>query len=424
MCAMEFEEREETISLVGAFILLLSSILLIIFLGIGIVSITGVETLGLSTVGIQNTLGFMIFLSSVVTFFALMALIRKWIGLKINVFIAGICSLIIINMMYLIFPINVLFPTLNGTIQVLLWLDIFGVVFIFLAKRPKLGKESDKHIYQAYGAVIVFVAAICFLVLGIYTMMFDISMYAGNGTFPGGFEKTFLTKYESIKFAYTQIRASGVWMIVSSIILCVAAVIRKYITLRIASIAICVGIILAIIGIINFFSNWQLLDAQFENYYEDVYQGQLKLGDPFIVKVGVVLVIYFLIGLLMIVYASTQSEPLEKWKTRRNHFLAAAEVAIRDQKLTKAIAYLEKGAFWSSKLGEEDRAVELITRIHGIKEKAIKMRKSEAAEKKKKELDAAQKKAAIRKEETKPAEEKPEAKEEEKPTAEEEQEEK
>ena len=95
----------------------------------------------------------------------------------------------------------------------------------------------------------------------------------------------------------------------------------------------------------------------------------------------------------MIVYSAQQSEPLEKWKQKRNTMLAAAEVSIRDQKLQKAIKYLEQASIWSSKLGEEDRAVELITRINNIKEKAIKMRKAQAADKKKKELDAAKKKA-------------------------------
>ncbi len=63
----------------------------------------------------------------------------------------------------------------------------------------------------------------------------------------------------------------------------------------------------------------------------------------------------------------------------------------RDGSLQTAVKYLEQAAMWSSKIDEEDKSIELLTRVKQIKDKAIKMRKQEAAEKAKKQYDKQQK---------------------------------
>jgi hypothetical protein len=258
---------------------------------------------------------------------------------------------------------------------------------------PNIGKESDKHLYQAYGGFIDIIVGILMVFLGLYVYFIDISQFAGSGTFPGGFIDTYIEDYNAIEYTYEAIQTSGLVMMVGGLIIIGASLVRNYITLTLASGVIIGGIVTSLIGLILFFQNWQELDSLFQKNYPDQYQAQLILSEPVVLSLGAVLMLYLFIGVIMIIYATSQSQPLEKWKTKRNHNLAAAEVAIRDQKLNKAIKYLETAAKWSSKLGEEDRAVELITRINNIKEKAIKMRKSEAAEQKKRELEKAKEKA-------------------------------
>ncbi|MFO8017177.1 MAG: hypothetical protein R6U96_00955 [Promethearchaeia archaeon] len=394
--SIEFEEYEDPLARVGAFILLLASALIIVYGAIGSTIISGGTAFDASELSVGYTFMVIFLLGLLNALLALFSFIRPWINRKINVFIAAVVALVTNNAMILMIPGGQITSTAALILNIFVWIGIGAVFLIFIAKRPNLGKESDKHIYQAYGGFIDIIVGIFMVLLGLYVYYIDISQFAGSGTFPGGleaFSDAYIEEYSTIEYTYESIRESGLIMLIGGLIIIGAAAIRNYITLTLASGVIIAGIITSLVGLILFFQNWQELDSLLRENYPDQYFAQLILSDPIVLSLGAVLMLYLFLGVVMIIYASSQSQPLEKWKTKRNHNLAAAEVAIRDQKLNKAIDYLETAAKWSSKLGEEDKAVELITRINNIKEKAIKMRKAEAAEKKKKELQKAKEKA-------------------------------
>ncbi len=402
--SMELEEHEEAIGRLGSFVIIISSVILTIVSLMGSLILASIYIFDVDDVYIGYTFVFLFVVSLIIAVFSFLAFLRPWIKFKVNVFIVGVACLVLYNFLILGTPQATLnektispYDSILLLNQVFTWIGIAGVVCIFISRRPNLGKESNKHIYQAYGAVIEFIVGFLFLCLGVYIIIFDISQFAGNGTFPGGFSDTYLEHHPTVVLAYRSIRLSGLIIIVGAIIIMVTSVIRNIISLKIASTILIGAIIVILIGISAFFTYWNELDAALYYHYKKEYAGNLALQDPVVVDIGIVLVMYLFIGLFMIIYSSTQAEPLEKWKTRRNTSLAAAEVAIRDGKLPKAVKYLEDASIWSSKLGEEDKSVELITRINSIRDKAIKMKKSEAAEKKKKELDAAMKKAADKK---------------------------
>lgn len=407
--SIEFEELEEPLSRLGSLIVLIASVILMIFGMMGLPILNNVAAFGTSSLSIGYTFLFIMIISMVIVILNFLSFSRPWLKFKINVFISSILSLILFIGLILSVPGDPVQSEITFSMNLFTWIGIGGVAIILISKRPNIGKESNKHIYQAYGAVIEFIVASCLLVLGIYVIVFNIADFAGNGTFPGGFESAYVDDVPSIVVIYSQIRTAGIIMIVAASIIMLASVIRNLISLKVASAVIFAGIIVALTGISYFFTNWELLNQKLDDEYPNEFNAQLKLSDPIVYDLGVVLVMLLFLGLVMIIYASSQSEPLEKWRTRRNHNLAAAEVAIRDQKLQKAIKYLEQASILSSKLGEEDRSVELITRINSIKEKAIKMRKAEASEKKKKELDKAKQKAVSKAPKAvKPTEEKPE----------------
>ncbi|MHA1150251.1 MAG: hypothetical protein ACTSR8_18645 [Promethearchaeota archaeon] len=407
--SIEFEELEEPLSRLGSLVVLIAAVILMVFGALGLPILNNVTTFGTSSLAVGYTFLFIMLIALVITLLNFLCFARPWLKFKINVFIASIISLILFIGLILTIPGEPVTPAITMNMNLFVWIGIGGVASIFISKRPNLGKESNKHIYQAYGAVIEFIVASCLLLLGVYVIFFNIADFAGNGTFPGGFETTYINDVPSIVIIYSQVRTAGIIMIIAALIIMIASLVRNIITLKVASIVIFAGIIVALSGISYFFTNWILLDQKLDDEYPDEYSAQLKLSDPIVFDLGVVLIMLLFLGLVMIIYASSQSEPLEKWRTRRNHNLAAAEVAIRDQKLQKALRYLEQASILSSKLGEEDRSVELITRMNSIKEKAIKMRKAEAAERKKKELERAKQKAASKAPKpTKPKEEKPE----------------
>ncbi|MGV9171227.1 MAG: hypothetical protein ACOC44_07460 [Promethearchaeia archaeon] len=391
--SIEFEDIEDPLARVGALILFLASVLIVIYGAIGSTIITGGTAFEASELSIGYIFMVVFLLSLLNALLALLSFIRPWIDRKINVFYVAVVALVTNNAMILMLPGKQISSNASLILNLFIWIGIGSVSLIFIAKRPNLGKESDKHIYQAYGGFIEIVVGFLMVILGLYVYFIDISQFAGSGTFPGGFMDAYIEEYSTIEYTYEAIRDSGLIMVIGGLIIMGAAAVRNYITLTLASGIIIAGIITALIGLILFFQNWQELDSLLQENFPDQYQAQLILSDPIVLSLGAVLMLYLSIGVVMIIYATSQSQPLEKWKTKRNHNLAAAEVAIRDQKLNKAIKYLETAAKWSSKLGEEDRAVELITRINNIKEKAIKMRKSEAAEKKKQELEKAKEKA-------------------------------
>lgn len=391
--SIEFEEYEDPLARVGALILLIASSVIVVYGAVGSAIISGGTAFGSSALSVGYTFMVLFLLGLLNAILALLSFIRPWIERKVNVFYVAVLCLVTNNVLILSIPGKQITAGPSIALNVFVWIGIGAVSLIFVAKRPNIGKESDKHLYQAYGGFIDIIVGILMVFLGLYVYFIDISQFAGSGTFPGGFVDTYIEEYSTIEYTYEAIQTSGLVMMVGGLIIIGASLVRNYITLTLASGIIIGGIVTSLIGLILFFQNWQELDSLFQKNYPDQYQAQLILSEPVVLSLGAVLMLYLFIGVIMIIYATSQSQPLEKWKTKRNHNLAAAEVAIRDQKLNKAIKYLETAAKWSSKLGEEDRAVELITRINNIKEKAIKMRKSEAAEQKKRELEKAKEKA-------------------------------
>ena len=419
--SIEFEELEEPLSRLGSLVVLISSVVITLIAAIGISIINGVYIYGTNAFYVGWTFLFIFIISLGMTIISLLSFVRNWIKYKINVFTAAIGLLILNNLLIMWMPGEPVDELIVASLLFFTWVEIAGIFTIIISKRPKLGKESNKHIYQAYGAVIIIIVGIGIFLLGIYVLVFDIGDFAGNGTFPGeSFEKAYLRSGASIRTIYGLLRASGWFLIICAIVVCLASLFRNILSLYIAAVIIFIGIGIGISGLAMFFYNWQDLDHKFLTEFPDEYDAQLTLGLPPIINVGIVLILYMVIGVMMIAYSGQQSEPIQKWKSRRNTQLAAAEVAIRDQKLQKGISYLEKAAIWSSKLGEEDRAVEIITRINNIREKAIKMRKAQAADKKKRELDAAKKIAAKKEATTKQKTPKQPAGEEKKPAPKEE----
>lgn len=395
--SIEFEEYEDPLCLLGALIILISSSIILVISAIGMGILGGATVYNTNSLSIGYNFVLIFILSAVNVTLSFFGFFRNWIKYKINLFIAAVLSLVLNISIFLTIPGEPVNEIILSTFQIFIWSSIGGTAVIFISKRPNLGKESNKHMYQAYGAVIEVVISMIIIFLGIYVLIFNLSDFAGNGTYPGGmaaFEADYISEYPSIQTLYEQLRVSGIIIIIGALIVCAASVLRSIISLKIAALVIIGGIITCLVGLSIFFTSWTDIDGQFYEKFDLQYEGLLKLPDqPWVINLGIVTILLSFIGLFMILYASTQEEPLEKWRYRRNQTLAAAEVAIRDQKLTKGIKYLEQATIFSSKLGEEDRAVELITRINNIKAKAIKMRKSEAAEKKKKELEKAKKKA-------------------------------
>ncbi len=407
--SIEFEELEEPLSVLGSMIVAIASFILLLLGSMGFTILGGneiqyiscitpthCETIRYSNLSIGYSFFFIFMASLIILLFAILSIARNKIKFKVNVFVAAVFELILFISLIMSVPGPPVQPEVTSSMVAFIWIGIGGIAIIFLSKRPNLGKESNKHLYQAYGGVLNFLIGLILIILGAYIIIFDIGAFAGNGTFPDAFDQAYLLNVPSITATYGIIRLTGTIIIIGGVILMILSVIRNLITLYFSSIIMFGGIITVAVGVILFFQNWVILDSLFSKNYPLEYDAQLRLQDPLIVNLGVVLILLSIIGVLMIIYAAQQSEPLDKWKQKRNTMLAAAEVSIRDQKLQKAIKYLEEASIWSSKLGEEDRAVELITRINSIKEKAIKMRKAQAADKKKAELDAAKKKAEAR----------------------------
>lgn len=404
--SLEFVDPEEPLSQLGALVVAVCSAIVTVYAIMGTVLIGGGTaiytnaqgiTITYSEIPIGYTFLLILIMAVIVCVIAVMSFARNWMKVKLNTFVGAVASLVIFNMMTVIVPGEPVDAGVTATLLTCIWIGIGGTAVILISKRPKLGKESNKHIFQAYGSVMIVIIGLCLIALGLYVLMFDVGQFAGKGTFPGdSFEIAYLldSDFPAQTEVYRLIRMAGWILIIGAIIVILSSIFRNSLSLYLASAIILAGIIITITGVSLFFAYWSELDGLFSrNYPSAEYYGQLKLSDPVFVNIGIVLVLYMFIGVIMIMYSAQQSEPLEKWRNKRNTMLAAAEVAIRDQKLQKAVSYLERGSIWSSKLGEEDRAVELITRINNIKEKAIKMRKAEASERKKKELDAAKKRA-------------------------------
>jgi hypothetical protein len=296
-----------------------------------------------------------------------------------------------------------------------------GILILFVALRPNFGPEANKRIYQASAAIFACVIAVIILFLGFYinlepkisgrnTMGFNIGDYAGSGRYPGDFIYDYISSVGGAYFDhYTLIKTSGTYLMIGAAIIIVAAFLRNKISLELASITIFAGIGVCIAGISIFELNWNALDTLFFNDYQAAKE--LRLQDPGITNIATVLVILEGIAGTLMLYASQAAKPIDKWRRRRDQSIAAAEVATREGRLPQAVKYLEAAALWSSKIDEEDKSIELLTRVKQIKDKAIKMKKAQAAEKAKKEYDRQQK--AEKRKEAKPKPEKKQPKQEE-----------
>jgi hypothetical protein len=312
-------------------------------------------------------------------------------------------------------------------------IGIAGSVIVLIAKKPNFGPEANRRIYQAVGGWVGTVLAVGLFLLGIFmTYGLNIAQYAGNGNYPGGKAAFFqawvnapgqaglnmmvnwfgiygLFQSPSAPDPTVGFYISGlpnvIWpvgwtIMIGAAITFIACVMRNRINLKIASGVLIGGIIVSLVGLGQFNYYWVGLNSAFYQYYVgqaaglgwgDVYYQQLQLSDTGLFTFGIILILIKFIALFFIVYASFATKPLDKWTMRRDRYIAAAEVATREGKLDSAMRYLELAAEWSSKVDEEDKAVELLTKVRQIQKKAIQMKKAKAAEEAKKKLKAEEK---------------------------------
>lgn len=383
--SLELAEIEAPLSRFGSLISLVTSISLAILGIVGIfMSFDEVTQLNFVMISIC---------SIIILLTSLLAFLSPWIEYKINFTVYSLLAVALYAMSIMLIPSG--FASAAAAYG-LIFVGILGIIIIFIDKRPNLGPEGNKHLYQAYGGILGFSMGILMLVLGIYIMVFNVAENAGNGTIPGNFYHDYilgLGVYNDGLNTYNGLRGAGIIVIVGSVIVMVLSVLRNTLGLKLSALIIFSGTIVSAAGLGAFSFYWGELDGLFFTYRFDEYYTQLYLKDPGVFSLGLIIFMLEFAAFFMVLYASIQSKPIEKWRTKRNHFLAAAEVATREQKLAKAIKYLEQAASWSSRLGEEDKAVELLTRVKQIRDKVIKMKKAQAAEKRKKQLDAEKPKA-------------------------------
>ncbi|MHA1734491.1 MAG: hypothetical protein ACTSU5_21340 [Promethearchaeota archaeon] len=359
-----------------------------------------VQSLGnaITTTDVDDQMSFVILvcIGAVIAVLAFLLVIERWTTKELNA--------ITIALAFVVFFIVGIFVSPKSTvtsIQVVDGLGIGGAIIILLAKKPNFGPEANRRIYQSVGGWLAAIIAIIVLATGLFILLiFDISDYAGNGTYPENFVEAFINSDDTAKMFYTNIIQSSYVIIVGALIILFTAVARNKITLKIASAVLTAGIITCLVGFSLFQDAYVNLNYWFgnENYpYSNVYELQLQLTDPGLFTFGVVMVLSAFISLFLLIYASFASKPLEKWRLKRDRFIAAAEVSIREQRLDKAVKYLELASHWSSRVEEEDKAVELLTKVRQIEKKAIAMKKAEAAKDAKKKLAAEKKKEAAAK---------------------------
>jgi len=336
----------------------------------------------------------------------------------IMIFLGGV-FLIIISIMEIAYEhINIKLKPINYTImclvELIIWYFIppnqtsaelfvqigntfgmFGIFILFAALKPNFGPTANKKIYQAVAGIFAFVLACIFLGLGIYVnSILDIADFAGRGTYPGDFYYAFIETIPDNAgvITYQQIRYSGTLMILTSVCILIVVMLRNRITLKMSSIIFLILIGWSVYDVIMFGTNWDKLDKLFLNTpsHAPDYYTTLMLRDPGVIATGLVLIILYIVCLLMLLYASMAVKPIIEWRRKRDSSIAAAEVFFREGKLQSAIKYLERAAELSSRIDEEDKAVELLVRIKQIRDKAIKMKKAEAAEKARKAYEKQQ----------------------------------
>ncbi|MHA1342094.1 MAG: hypothetical protein ACTSRZ_19875 [Promethearchaeota archaeon] len=387
-------EQKITISMKDAAIKLAAIILLItgciqFFVGIRFFSMidTGESTL-LSYI--------MIFIGGVfLIIISIMEIAYETIEIKLKPINYTIMCLVELVIWYFIPPNN---TTAEYAVQVGNTIGMFGIFLLFVALKPNFGPTANKKIYQAVAGIFAFVISCIFLGLGIYVSgILDIADFAGRGTYPGDFYYAFIEVIPENAgiTTYQEIRTSGTLMILTSVVIMLIIMLRNRMTLKLASIFLLLCIGWATYDVIAFYLSWNKLDSLFYNTpsLAPDYYTTLKLRDPGVVTVGTVLIILYVVCLLMMAYASMAAKPILEWRRKRDSSIAAAEVFFREGKLQSAIKYLERAAQLSSKIDEEDKAVELLVRIKQIRDKAIKMKKAEAAEKARKAYEKQQKMA-------------------------------
>ena len=286
--SIEFEEYEDPLARVGALILLIASSVIVVYGAVGSAIISGGTAFGSSALSVGYTFMVLFLLGLLNAILALLSFIRPWIERKVNVFYVAVLCLVTNNVLILSIPGKQITAGPSIALNVFVWIGIGAVSLIFVAKRPNIGKESDKHLYQAYGGFIDIIVGILMVFLGLYVYFIDISQFAGSGTFPGGFVDTYIEEYSTIEYTYEAIQTSGLVMMVGGLIIIGASLVRNYITLTLASGIIIGGIVTSLIGLILFFQNWQELDSLFQKNYPDQYQAQLILSEPVVLSLRAV----------------------------------------------------------------------------------------------------------------------------------------
>ncbi len=421
-------EREEKGPSVGEFFSKIGIILIMV--SAIILLIVGFETFPESSPSDKFNFGLLLVIGGGLIFLSILGLLQNRIKFQLNQVVYAIFTLVILVFTVFVapgkaMPASQIFgtaipPTYTDFVQQFNAIGIIGALIVLIAKKPNFGPEANRRIYQAVGGWIGAIMAIVIILLGVYMLFgFNIAQYAGNGRYPGGkadFFDAFISvmdpstsnamifwfniygfNYLTSEYGYITslppfIWAVGATVVIGGIIVFLAAVLRNRINLKIASGVLIAGIIVALVGLSQFDASFKSLDSEMYNYYvkdlnwADVYFQQLQLRDPGLFLFGIVLILIEFVALFFIIYASFSAKPIDKWMMRRDRYIAAAEVATKEGKLESAMRYLELAAEWSSKVDEEDKAVELLTKVRQIEKKAIQMKKAKAAEDAKKHM--------------------------------------
>ena len=336
----------------------------------------------------------MIILGSLVLIGAILALFyNKLEKIKINIGVFTFASMGQVLVMLFLAPAG---TTDEIELQIANGFAIVGLLFIMWALRPNFGPEANKRIYQASAGIFAFIVAIFILALGIWIgYVMNIADYAGNGTFPGDFYYSYIERLAGGEEVHELLRGAGTILIIAAVVIMSASTLRNRVGLEFASVIMFIGVVTSVYAIYQFADAWLAIDDLFLTATRDAnsgllpseYNTQLRLKDPGIFTIGMVLVGLEIVGVFLMIYASKVAKPIEKWRIRRNIKIASAEVAIREGRLLKAVKDLNEAVKWSIKIGEEDRAIEMMTRIKQIEDKTTEMRKAKGIEAKKKELD-------------------------------------
>ena len=337
---------------------------------------------------------FMLILGAIVLIGSILALFyNKLEKIKINMGIFNFVAIFQVLIMLFLAPPG----TQDDTdLQIANAITICGIGLVMWALRPNFGPEANKRIYQASAGIFAFIVAIFIVVLGLFIFRFmNIANYAGYGTFPGDFYYSYIERIEGGEEVHDSLRNSGGIMIIAGLAIMGIVAIRNKISLELTTILMFVGAFVSVSALYQFADAWNNLDILFlqaanageGGLQSSEYNTQLRLSDPGIFNIGIVLVGMEVLAACLMLYASRVAKPIEKWRAKRDMGITTAEIAIRNGRLIQAVKSLKTAVEWSIKIGEEDRAIELLTRIKQIEDKSTEMRKAKAIESKKKQLE-------------------------------------